>query len=113
MESPWERLVGGWVLGKVDFAKDLCARAAGDAGEQTEVRRVRRTGRVEWKGYVAAAEAILGRPWGEMVEAHGDLGRDGVLYTATRYGGYRLAEVVSEIPGLKYQAAAQGMELSH
>jgi hypothetical protein len=115
MARPLRVLVaGGWyhVMSRgnrrADFAKDVCARAAGDAGEQTEVRRVGRTGRVEWKGYVAAAEAILVRPWGEMVEAHGDMGRDGVLHTATRHGWYRLAEVVPEIPGLKYQAAAQG-----
>ncbi len=44
-----------------------------------------------------------------MVAGHGDWGRDGLLYAATPYGGYRLAELLKEVPGLRYQAAAQGV----
>ncbi len=51
--------------------------------------------------------------WPEMVEAHEDMRRDGVLCTATRYGGYRLAELVQEVRGLKHQAAAQGVRRFH
>ena len=58
---------------------------------------------------MAAAEAILGRPWSAMVTGHGDWGRDGVLYAMTHYGGYRLAELFKEVPGLRCQAAAQGV----
>jgi hypothetical protein len=109
LESPWERLVGGCVLGDAQYARAFCRQARADASEQTEVRRIRRSERVAWGDYVAAAEAILGRPWSAMVAGHGDWGRDGVLYATTRYGGYRLAELLKEVPGLRYQAAAQGV----
>ena len=36
-----------------------------------------------------------------------DWGRDGTMAVATRYLGWRLADVVREVPGLKYAAAAQ------
>jgi REP element-mobilizing transposase RayT len=109
LEGPWGRLVGGLVLGDEDYAKGLSRRAAANPGEPTEARRTRWSRRVAWKELVAGAEALLGRKWSRMVTAHGDWGRDGVLYVATRYGGYRLAEVLGNLPGLKYQAAVQGM----
>jgi putative transposase len=109
LASPWEQLVGGCVLGDAEYARALCRQTRADASEQTEVRRIRRSERVAWQEYVAAAEAILGRPWSAMVTVHGDWGRDGVLYAATRYGGYRLAELINQVAGLRYQAAAQGV----
>jgi hypothetical protein len=109
LESPWERLWGGVVLGEADFAEKLLRGTGGDPQEQSEVRQMRRSRRVGWGELVRAAEAGLGRKWSEMVTVHGDWGRDGVIYVATRYGGYRLAELVGEVPGLKYQAAAQGV----
>ena len=48
----------------------------------------------------------MGRTWREMKERHGDWGRDGAMYVAVRYGGYRLAEVVTEEGGIEYGAAA-------
>ena len=44
-----------------------------------------------------------------MLTRRGDWGRDATVYVAVRYGGYRLAELMKHLPGLKYQAAAQGM----
>ena len=32
------------------------------------------------------------------------------MYFAVRYGGQRLAEVVRQVAGLRYQAAAQGIK---
>ena len=40
---------------------------------------------------------------------YGEWGRDAVLHLAVRYGGYRLAEAVEKVPGLRYAAGAQGM----
>jgi hypothetical protein len=76
---------------------------------QLEANSVNRSWRVGWGELVRAAEVGLGRKWSKMVTAHGDWGRDGVFYVATRYGGYRLAELVGEVPGLKYLAVAQGV----
>ena len=47
LDSPWERLVAGWVPGAPDHACALCRGAKGHAEEQTEVRRVRRSGRMD------------------------------------------------------------------
>ena len=40
---------------------------------------------------------------------YGDWGRNGLMAVATRHLGWRLVEVVREIPGLGYSAAAQGI----
>jgi putative transposase len=108
LESPWERLCGNLVLGDAEYAERVCREVKTNADEQTEARRLRRR-RISWSEIVRAAEHALGRKWSDMVSTHGDWGRDGVLYVATRYGGYRLVEVVGEVPGLRYQAAAQGV----
>jgi hypothetical protein len=109
LEGPWERLVGGCVLGDLTYARECLQRAGGDLEEQTDARRVVRSGRVGWGDWVKEAEVALGRGWSEMIDTHGDWGRDGLHYVATRYGGYRLAELVGKVKGLKYQAAAQGV----
>jgi hypothetical protein len=109
MESPWERLKRGLVLGDEEYAGRLFRGAKVKTEGQTEARHLNRRARLEWREIVKAAERELGRKWGEMAAAHGDWGRDGVLYVATRHGGYRLAELLGELPGLKYQAAAQGV----
>ena len=48
--------------------------------------------------------------WAELLVRHGDWGRDGAMYFAVRHGGQRLAEVVGQIPGLRYPAAAQAVK---
>ena len=80
-----------------------------DPRQQTAARRIPRTARPLWKQMVQATERTLGRPWTEMIGAYGDWGRDGLLAVATRHLGWRLAEVVREVPGLSYAAAAQGI----
>ncbi len=59
---------------------------------------------------VRATEAVCRRRWPELLAAHGDWGRDGAMYYAVRHGGWRLAEVVAQVPGLKYSAAAQAIQ---
>jgi putative transposase len=108
LESPWTRLVGGLVLGEVDYARGLLKGRRVNREEQGEARRMNR--RVEWAEVVRAAAAASGRGWSEMVEQYGDWGRDGAMYYAVRHGGQRLAEVVAQMGGLKYQAAAQAVK---
>jgi hypothetical protein len=107
LESPWEGLAGGVVLGDSGYARKLLAGRKVNEAEQTPARRLRR--RVRWEEVVRAAEKIRGESWAKWAERHGDWGRDGAIYVAVRYGGLRLAEVVGEV-GLKYQAAAQGIK---
>jgi len=54
-------------------------------------------------------EGLLGRSWSDMTSRYGDWGRNGVMAVATRHLGWRLIEVVREIPGLSHGAAAQGI----
>lgn len=110
LESPWERLVGGIILGDVEYAKGLLAGIRTDPEEQTEVRRLSREGRLSWEKLVERAEKLSGLRWEELVERYGDSTRDAVMYVAVRHGGYRLSEVRGKVPGLKYQAAAQGLK---
>ena len=109
LESPWEKLRGGLVLGDEAYAERLLREAKVNAEEQTEARRLGWSARRSWREIVRAAEAELKRKWEDLAARHGDWGRDGILYVATRYGGYRLAELLEEMPELKYQAAAQGV----
>jgi hypothetical protein len=109
LDRPWAGLVGGLVLGGTDFAKRLLKGRRVDAAEQTPGRRLGRAGRMDWPQIVRAAEQVSGGSWQQMQDRHGDWGRDGTMYVAVRYGGYRLAEVVRALAGLKYQAAAQAV----
>ena len=68
-----------------------------------------RSSRPAWKDLVRATEELLGRSWSEMTTQYGDWGRNGLMAVATRHLEWRLVEVVREIPGLGYSAAAQGI----
>jgi len=109
LESPWSRLVGGLVLGSEAFAQKILKGQKVHVEEQTEARRLRKV-RADWNCVVAAAELALGRKWGDLLAAHGDWGRDGTVYVAVHRGGMRLPEVLPYLPGLKYQALAQGIK---
>jgi REP element-mobilizing transposase RayT len=104
LESPWEGLRGGLVLGDEEFAQRLLAGQKTNEQEQTSVRRLRP--RISWAELVKMAEKIKGEPWAQWAERHGDWGRDALIYFGIRHGGLRLAEVISET-GMKYEAAAQ------
>jgi len=71
--------------------------------------QIQRTGRLGWPEIVAAAEALRGRRWAQMVESWGDWDRDGTIYVAVRYGQQRLADVVRLAGGMNYGAAAQAV----
>jgi REP element-mobilizing transposase RayT len=110
LESPWERVVGGRVLGSKEFAAKVLMPRGADTESDPGVTYRPWAPRPQWAAIVEAAERIGGRQWSEAVEAHGNWVRDGVLYTAARHLGYRLAEVYRGVPGLKYPAAAQAVK---
>lgn len=110
LEDPWVGVVGGVVLGTVEEAAVLIRRAANRPGKgQSNMRKLARSGRPEWREIVTAAERILGRKWQEMSEQYGDWGRDGVVAVATGHLGWRLVEVVREVPEVAYDTLAQGV----
>ena len=106
-ERPWEGMVAGVMLGDEAEVVALLRGAARNPEAQAEVRRrAAARARPEWGVIVGGAESILGRKW---AEGYGDWGRDGTLAVVTRHLGWRLVEVVREVPGLKYAAAAPGI----
>ncbi len=110
MDSPWEGVVGGVILGDARDAEALIRKAGKDpAKARREVVAVARRNRPDWPFIVAAAESIRGHSWKEMCAVHGDWGRDGVVAVATRHLGWRLIEVAGKIPGVKYGSLAQGI----
>ncbi|MCW5558147.1 MAG: transposase [Verrucomicrobiae bacterium] len=109
LESPWDRLVDGLILGEEAAARRILKKLRSHRTEQPPVRRLGRASRPAWRDLVRATEEVLGRKWTEMTDQYGDWGRDGLMAVATRHLGWRLVEVVREIPGLGYGAAAQGI----
>ena len=77
--------------------------------EQTPVRKLARSNRMNWSEIVTAAEEVLGRSWSEMPGDRGDWGRDGAMYVAVRRGGHRLSDIVREVGGMTYGAGAQAV----
>lgn len=57
---------------------------------------------------VHSIEQVSETRWKEMTANCGDSGRDALLSVATRHLERRLSEVVREVPGRSYVAAAQG-----
>lgn len=110
LESPWDGLVGGAVLGDAVEAGALVRKVARnpEAARGAMVDAARRI-RPGWPEIVKAAEEIGGRCWEDMCRGHGDWGRDGVVAVATRHLGWRLVEVSGEMPGVSYAALAQGV----
>lgn len=106
LESPWEGLVAGVVLGESGFARQVLSGQKVDEAEQTPARRMRR--RRRWEEVVQAAEKVRGMKWDQWAERHGDWGRDATMYVAVRHGGVRLPEVAGQ-QGMMYQAAAQAV----
>jgi putative transposase len=75
LESPWEGLVGGVVLGESGYARRLLAGRKVNKEEQTPARRMKP--RVRWEELVRAAEKIRDESWDQWAERHADWGRDG------------------------------------
>lgn len=110
IESPWEQVVGGLVLGSKEFAATILIPEIAGAEAHQRGKKSGWLPRLEWKVIVESAERISGQPWLEMLEAHGNWMRDAVLYVAVKHEGYRLAEVYRQIPHLTYPAAAQAVK---
>jgi hypothetical protein len=110
LESPWERLIGGLVLGSEAFAQQILKKGRGNAQEQTAVRLLERNNRPSWGAMIGVAEKLLGQPWEAQLTTHGNWGRDGVLFVAVRYGRHRLPELLKHLPGVRYSAAAQAIQ---
>jgi putative transposase len=107
IDSPWTGLVGGLVLGSVEYAQGLLKGLKSQ--RRDGMKSIQGASRIGWPEIVAAAEALRSQRWSQMVESWGDWGRDGTIYVAVRYGQQRLVDVVRCAGGLHYEAAAQAV----
>jgi len=107
IERPWDRLVGGLVLGSVAFARRLRGEAAGDAREQPAFRHL--VARSSWPQIVRALEQVKGQSWEQLIEQHGDWARDAALWLGRKQGGLSLAELGQLAGGLDYAAVGQAI----
>ena len=99
-ERPWERLIGGVVLGTAAFAQRLGKGLKSGLREHRGASKLRRS--LDWKQIVAAVEKAKGERWEAFVERHGDWGRDAALWLGRRLGRLSLAQLAALAGGLDY-----------
>jgi hypothetical protein len=102
-ERPWERLIGGVILGSESFARAVRAKLQPDEREQPGARQLR--GRVSWEQIVRAVESAKGESWARFRDRHGDWGRDVALWVGRRLGRLKLRELAHLAGGLDYTTA--------
>ena len=107
VERPWDRLVGGVVLGTEAFAQRLRREVRGNVREQTQLRQLAK--RVEWGQIIKAVEKAKGERWREFSGRYGDWGRDAALWVGRRVGRLRLRELGELAGGMDYAAAGQAL----
>ena len=102
-ERPWERLIGGVVLGTQAFAERLQANLRGNPREQPALHHLAR--QVSWEQIVAAVESAKGESWEQFRDRHGDWGRDAALWLGRRLGRLTLRDLAERMGGVDYTAA--------
>ena len=107
VESPWQRLVDGVVLGTAEFAEELVRRERGDLREQKPLRAARRA--VSWEQIVTALERAKGERWEQFCDRHGDWGRDAALWLGRGAGRLRLAELGRLVGNLDYAVVSKAI----
>ena len=107
VESPWERLVAGVVLGTEAFARRLRQEVQGNSREQAALKRLARP--MTWERIVSALEVLKGERWEAFVGRHGDWGRDAALWLGRWHGRLTLSELGRLAGGMDYGAVGQAV----
>jgi REP element-mobilizing transposase RayT len=107
MERPWDRLVGGLVLGSEAFARGLLRQVRANAREQPAWGKLQP--RLSWAGIVSALEKVKGESWSEFGGRYGDWGRDAALWLGRKRGRYTLGELGQLAGGMDYAAVGQAV----
>ncbi|MEY2409502.1 MAG: hypothetical protein QOF48_2172 [Verrucomicrobiota bacterium] len=110
-ERPWERLIGGVVLGSEAFAKGLFRKLKGNAREQRGLQSLRQC--AGWDQIVQAVAGVKGEPWEKFRDRHGDWGRDAVLWLGRRTGRLPLRKLSELAGGMDYTAAGAAVSRFH
>lgn len=103
-------LVAELILGDEVEAQPMLMRMRPNLRVQMPTRRFARTGRAAWKTRIQTVERVSERRWNERTADYGDPGQDALLAVSSRYLGWRLPEVVREVPGVSGTVAAQGIQ---
>lgn len=107
LESVWDGLVAGAILGSEDFVASLRPRLRELPSEVSQAATWR--SRVGWETIVKAVEAEWGEAWEAFRDRHGDLGRDVALYVGRRQGRMSLRELGEKAGGLGVAATGQAV----
>ena len=107
LERPWDRLIGGLVLGSEAFARQLRKRLRANGREQPALRKLEQ--RLKWEHIVRALEQVKGEKWGDFSQRYGDWGRDAALWLGRRRGRYTLGELGQLAGGMDYAAVGQAV----
>ena len=107
IEPPWQRLVGGLVLGTTAFAENLRRNARGNPREQKSLRPSGSA--TSWERIIAALERAKGESWDNFAERHGDWGRDAALWLGRCAGRLRLAELGRLVGNLDYAVVSKAI----
>ena len=105
VESPWQQVRWGIVLGTERFARKVRGRL--QIGEETLGREELRA-RMSMEQLTGIVERLKGEEWKEFRDRHGDWGRDLVLWAGREYGGKRLSEL-AHISGIGYTAVSDAI----
>jgi REP element-mobilizing transposase RayT len=102
-DTPWERLIGGVVLGTQAFAERLKSSLNANPREQPGLRPLIQ--RIRWEQIVAAVEQAKGERWEQFRDRHGDWGRDAALWLGRRTGRLSLRQLAERMGQADYTAA--------
>jgi putative transposase len=104
LESPWERVEAGMLLGTAEFVRRCRNLARGNSREQPQLKQLRE--RPGLPALIRAVERVKGEPWERFRDRYGDWGRDMVVYLGRHHGGLRLRELAVVTGGLDYGSVA-------
>jgi putative transposase len=106
-ESPWERVVGGLVLGSEELLQRVRAGLKANEREQGRLREFRQP--VSWESVIRAVESEWGERWEQFRDRYGDAGRDVAAWVGRRRGRMKLRELAE---GLAVDYATAGKAVS-
>lgn len=101
-ESPWERMLGGVILGGKEFAREIGRKVRGERREVPQMKGL--VARPEWKRVVEVVEKLKGEKWNGFRDRHGDGGRDMALLLGRQECAMSLKDLGKEAGGMDYAA---------
>ena len=107
MGRPWDRLLGGMVLGTQAFARALTRQLRANRREQPALRQL--GGAIPWEQIVQAVEEAKGKKWQAFYGQYGDWGRDAALWLGRKRGRLSLRALGELAGAMDYAAVGQAI----